>query len=90
MDSLTAELGYVTNAGFTQKRDLYNEHTDDVFAIQVEVEMSDHADTIDGAEFDILFAVSFGDEFSHVGNKNTREINYPFLGASTLTHALHF
>ena len=81
---MSVDLGYVTNAGFSVKRNRYDSAVDDVFAIKIEVgesvvtpsligcnslnafdtlqvQMSDHADTVDGASFDIGVDVTFGD-----------------------------
>lgn len=60
VDSVTVDLGYVTNAGFTRKRGLHTPH-DDQFAVQVEVQMADHELSVNDATFEVYFGVKFGD-----------------------------
>ena len=60
MDTVTANLGYITNAGFTKKWGGYKTD-DDLFAIRVEVQMSDHPLTEADELFDVYFAVKMGD-----------------------------
>ncbi len=60
VDSITVDLGYVVNSGWTVKQGQHAS-TDDQFNVKVEVQLSDHALTADSATFDVLFAVKFGD-----------------------------
>ena len=60
LDSLTIDLGYVTNAGYSVVTGLYQPH-DATFEIGVEVELSDHVDTTHATTYDIYFAVKFND-----------------------------
>ncbi len=60
MDTATSNLGYVTNTGFTKKWGGYVVD-DDVFAVKVEVQMSDHPLTLNDQVFDVYFAVKIGD-----------------------------
>ncbi len=55
-DTATASLGYITNAGFT-KRSGTHKTTDDHFAVEVQVQMSDHPLTEAEKSFDVYFAV---------------------------------
>jgi hypothetical protein len=59
---VTIDLGYVMNAGFTLLEAEYNTSGyDDVFALSVLVQMSDNAANLNGAQFPIYLAVSFGE-----------------------------
>ena len=57
---MTIDFGYVTNAGYSAITGLYEPHHD-TFEVDVEIEMTDHVDTVDLAVFQAYFAVKFND-----------------------------
>ena len=59
-DTAAADLGYVTNRGWSSRRGTYQSE-DDLFMLRAEVEMSDHPLTRHNAYFDVLMAVNYGD-----------------------------
>ena len=60
MDSVTVDLGYVTNGGFTYLQGNHSEK-DDRFVVQVEVRVTDHPLNTPGSVHDLFAAVKFGD-----------------------------
>eukprot|EP00094_Tigriopus_californicus_P011496 TCALIF_11101-PA protein Name:"Protein of unknown function" AED:0.09 eAED:0.09 QI:0/0.77/0.73/0.95/0.48/0.58/46/1495/2737 len=67
-DIVTIDLGYVMNTGFTKKQKNHNASRDDRFAIEVEVQMSDHVLATNGSSWNVALAVKFG-EIVVVANK---------------------
>ncbi len=57
---MTAELGYLHNAAFTISQGDHSSE-DDKFAIQAEIQLSDHLLTTDGATFDAVFSIKVAD-----------------------------
>ncbi len=55
-----SEIGYFVNTGWTWKQADYRPE-DDVFLLWLELEMSDHPETITGAQFEIHLSVKLGD-----------------------------
>ena len=66
IDSATADLGYVTNRGWSSKRGAYKSE-DDQFVLSAEMEMSDHPLTQHDESFEVLMAVKY-DDVIVVGN----------------------
>ena len=60
IDSATADLGYITNGGWSTKWGAY-EPRDDLFVLSAEMEMSDHPLTRHNEKFDVLMAVKYDD-----------------------------
>ena len=65
-DTATFDFGYMVNRGWTHTNGVYNEAEDDVFVVNVELQMSDLSETnVDGSGdddiHDIHFAVAFDD-----------------------------
>ena len=60
VDSATADLGYVTNRGWSSKRGVY-ESKDDLFVLSAEMEMSDHPLTQNNENFEVLMAAKYDD-----------------------------
>ena len=60
IDSATADLGYVTNRGWSSKMGAYKSE-DDLFVLSAEMEMSDHPLTRHNESFEVLLAVKYGD-----------------------------
>ena len=60
-DAAAINLGTVVNRGFTMRQDVHNSTTDDLFAVSVEVLMSDSAGTATDTKYEVHFAASFGD-----------------------------
>ena len=61
MDTVTADLGYLVNAGFT---DIWgsNQDTDNQFAVSVLVQMSDAEVSTDNTTLSyVYFSINFGD-----------------------------
>ena len=58
---MTVDFGYVMNTGPTGAQEIYNETVHDEVAINVELRMSDHPNTIDSGLNEIFVAVKFGD-----------------------------
>ena len=67
VDSATADLGHVTNRGWSQKRGAHGGPADDQFVLSVEVEMSDHPRTEHNSTFDVFMAVMYDDDIIVVG-----------------------
>ena len=59
-DSVTLDLGYVMNRGFSLRQGLHLP-SHDKFIISAEVELSDNVDAIQDEEYDVYFAVKFGE-----------------------------
>jgi len=62
-DSVTVDLGYVLNTGWTLKQNVHTP-SDDEFAFEAEVQLSDHHLTPNDAEIEVYFAVRFNDIIS--------------------------
>ena len=60
MDTVSLKLGYVVNAGFSRKWGS-NKDSDNIFGVKVEVQMADHQETVDDAQFDLYLAAKVGD-----------------------------
>ncbi len=60
-DYVSVDLGYVINSGMTFMQGVYNATYDDQFAIQVQIQMSDHPLTANNTNFNIYFSVQFDD-----------------------------
>ena len=57
-DFLTADLGYLTNAGFTFRRGL-NLIEDDRLGVELAVRISDHLENVDGTIQVVLIAMRY-------------------------------
>ena len=79
MDSVTVDLGFIQNAGFTYKQATHKE-SDDQFALQVEIQMADHPALSNGTIQEVFIAVKFGDTIVVGKCKYTSYIS--FLGAT--------
>ena len=60
MDTVSLKLGYVVNAGFSRKWGS-NKDSDNIFGVKIEVQMADHQETVDDAQFDLYLAAKVGD-----------------------------
>ena len=63
---MTVDLGFVTNAGFSLSQGRWDPE-DDEFTIEFELEMSDPAGSEDGTEYEVLAAISYGEDMVLVG-----------------------
>lgn len=60
MDSVTVDLGYVTNGGFTCLQGKHSER-DDRFTLEVKVKVTGHTLNTPGSVHELFAAVKFGD-----------------------------
>ena len=77
MDTVSLKLGYVVNAGFSRKWGS-NKDSDNIFGVKVEVQMADHQETVDDAQFDLYLAAKVGDAIA-VGEYFLKEVVLGYL-----------
>ena len=61
MDSVTSDLGYITNSGISRKQKNHDPATDDMFRVEVGIQMADMDETDGATDHKIYFAVKFGE-----------------------------
>ena len=61
MDSVTSDLGYITNSGISRKQKNHVPATDDMFRVEVGIQMADMDETDGSVNHKIYFAVKFGE-----------------------------
>ena len=69
MDSVTSDLGYITNSGISRKQKNHDPDLDDIFRVEVGIQMADMDLTNTNDKHKIYFAVKFG-EIIVVGKSN--------------------